>query len=111
MSQTTLSLPWVLQQLVKLRAQRPELVDTAITRLMQQDQELRSSVVLSAYQEGQINLGKAAELLGVHELDLRERFIQLGVPLRIGPATLAEAQAEVDALASWFEDEAPDVAS
>jgi hypothetical protein len=73
---------------------------------MQQSQELRWSVVLSAYQEGQLNLGKAAELLDVHELELRERFIQLGLLLRIGPATLAEAQAEVGALASWFDDEA-----
>jgi hypothetical protein len=40
----------------------------------------------------------------MHELELRERFIKLGIPLRIGPADLAEAQAETDAIRSWFAD-------
>jgi hypothetical protein len=34
----------------------------------------------------------------MHELELRERFIKLGIPLRIGPADVAEAQAEADAI-------------
>jgi len=80
-----------LEQLVKLYDQRPELVNRAITRLIQDDQELGWSLVVSAYRDGQINLGKAAELLNMHELELRDRFIQLGVPLRVGPADLAEA--------------------
>lgn len=111
MSQTMLSFPWVLQQLVKLRHQRPELVDTAISRLIEDDPELRWSLILNAYRDRQINLGKAAELLGMHELDLRARFIQLGVPLRIGPSNLAEAQAEVDAIEAWFDAEATDATS
>lgn len=110
MSHTILSFPWVLQQLVKLRHQRPELVDTAISRLIQDDQELRWSLILNAYRDQQINLGKAAELLGMHELELRDRFIQLGVPLRIGPSDLAEAQAEVNAIEAWFDVEAADAA-
>ena len=92
-----------LEQLVKLYDQRPELVNRAITRLIQDDQEIGWSLVVGAYRDGQINLGKAAELLNMHELELRDRFIQLGVPLRVGPANLAEAQAEVDALDAWFD--------
>jgi hypothetical protein len=43
----------------------------------------------------------------VSELKLRQRFIKLGVPLRIGPADLAEARAEVEAVRAWLaEDEA-----
>jgi len=80
-----------LEQLVKLYDQRPELVNRAITRLIQDDQELGWSLVVGVYRDGQINLGKAAELLNMHELELRDRFIQLGVPLRVGPADLAEA--------------------
>lgn len=41
------------------------------------------------------NLGKAAELLGLHELELWERFLELGIPLRVGSADLAEARAEI----------------
>jgi len=103
MPQAIPSFSWVLQQLVKLRQQRPELVDGAISRLIQDDQELRWSLVLNAYRDHQINLGKAAELLGMQELELRDRFIQLGIPLRLGPSELAEAQAEVDAIETWFD--------
>jgi predicted HTH domain antitoxin len=111
MAHTTLSFPWVLQQLIKLRHQRPELVDTAISRLIEDDQELRWSLILNAYNDGHINLGKAAELMDLHELELRDRFIELGVPLRIGPADLSEAQAEVDALDAWFTAEEADTTS
>jgi prevent-host-death family protein len=55
---------------------------------------------LRAYLATEINLGKAAELLGLHRLDLQARFHRLGVPLRIGPATLDEAWAEIEAARS-----------
>ena len=103
MSQAAFAFPWVLQQLARLRRQRPELVDSAIARLIEDDQELRWSLVLSAYRDGQINLGKAAELLGTHELELRDRFIELGVPLRVGPADLEQVEAEIDAIEAWFD--------
>jgi hypothetical protein len=57
---------------------------------------------VGAYQAQEINLGKAAELLRLHELELRDRFIALGIPIRIGPDDLAEAQAEVTALRTWL---------
>jgi predicted HTH domain antitoxin len=64
--------------------------------------EIHWSAVVGAYQDKQINLGKAAELLHITELELRDRFIELGIPLRIGPADLAEARAEVEAMRAWF---------
>ena len=95
---------WEFGQLARLARQQPELVNRAVRRLLDEDADLRWAVVISAYLDHEINLGKAAELLGVHELELRERFIKLGIPLRIGPADVAEAQAEVDAIRSWFAD-------
>ncbi|MGD2049342.1 MAG: UPF0175 family protein [Chloroflexota bacterium] len=68
---------------------------------MRSNPELNWSLVLNAYLDEEINLGKAAELLEIHELELRERFIELGIPLRLGPADLLEAQAEIEALASF----------
>jgi len=38
----------------------------------------------------------------MHELELRNRFVALGIPLRIGPADKFEAHAEIQALNSWF---------
>lgn len=98
------SFAWEVEQLAKLSRQHPEMVSRAIQRLFDEDAELRWAVVVSAYMDHEINLGKAAELLGMHELELRERFIHLGIPLRIGPADVAEAQAEADAIRDWVAD-------
>ena len=95
---------WEIDQLFKLRDQQPGLMEEAVRRLMQEDEAIRWSVVVGAYQDEQINLGKAAELLDLPELELRQRFIELGVPLRIGPSDLAEARAEVEAVRAWFAD-------
>jgi predicted HTH domain antitoxin len=95
---------WEVEQLAKLSRQHPEMVSRAMQRLFEEDAELRWAVVVSAYMDHEINLGKAAELLGMHELELRERFTRLGIPLRIGPADVAEAQAEADAIRDWVAD-------
>lgn len=52
---------------------------------------------LHAYLADEISLGKAADLLGLSRFELQDRFLRLGVPLHLGPATLEEARAEVDA--------------
>lgn len=62
------------------------------------DPSAPESNILARYLDNQISLGKAAELLGLSRFDLIERFQRLGIDLHFGPATLAEAQAEVDAL-------------
>jgi predicted HTH domain antitoxin len=49
----------------------------------------------------EISLARAAELLGMHPLDLRAQFIDKGVPLLLGPEDEADAQAEIDAMRSW----------
>ena len=100
---------WEIDQLFKLLKRQPDLLQPVVQRLVQENADIRWSVVLGAYQDEQINLGKAAEMLGLTELELRERFVDLGVALRLGPADLAEARAEVDAVRSWFSaDEAVD---
>lgn len=93
---------WAFEQLIRLSQRRPELVGKVLHRLLAEDPELRWSLVVGAYLDRRINLGKAAELLDMHELELRDRFLELGIPLRIGPADLAEARAEVEAVRNWF---------
>jgi predicted HTH domain antitoxin len=95
------------EQLLKLLERQPELIEPALRRLVRENDQIRWLVVVGAYQDRQINLGKAAELLGMTELELRDRFIELGIPLRIGPADLTEARAEVEAMRAWF-DHTPD---
>jgi predicted HTH domain antitoxin len=52
---------------------------------------------LGAYLVDEISLGKTAELLNLSWFELRDSFFKLGIPLRLGPATLEEARAEVAA--------------
>lgn len=56
-----------------------------------------TSRVIAAYLSDAISLAKAAEELGISRFDLMERFERLGIALRLGPASLQEAQAEVEA--------------
>jgi len=99
------SADWTFAHLSKLHKQQPKLVDTAVQGMIESNPDLAWSLVISAYLDEEINLGKAAEMLGLHELELRDHFIELGIPLRIGPADKAEALAEVQALSSWFSHE------
>lgn len=56
------------------------------------------NLVIGAYLDGLISLGRGAELLDLLSFDLRQRFVRLGLLLQLGPATIDEARAEVDAL-------------
>ena len=105
-AQVTFLQEWEMDHLFKLRERQPDLIEPALRRLVDEDDQVRWSVVIGAYQDRQINLGKAAELLGLSELELRDRFIELGIPLRIGPADLAAARAEIEAIRAWFDDTA-----
>jgi predicted HTH domain antitoxin len=99
---------WEIEQVFKLRERQPELMAQVIRRLVEEDEDIRWSVVIGAYRDEQINLGKAAELLNLPEIELRQRFIELGIPLRVGPADLAEARAEVEAVRAWLTEETPE---
>ncbi len=92
---------WTYSQLIKVRQYRPELVDQFVEELLNRQTELRWLVVVGAYVDEEINLGKAAELLGMHRLDLQEQFREQGIPLRLGVETIEEAQAEMAAIHQW----------
>lgn len=92
---------WALAELVKLQQKQPDLVQAALEKTLREDSALHWSLVVNAYLDEVISLGKAAELLGLHRLELQERFTELGIPLRTGPATIEEARAEVAALRKW----------
>lgn len=58
---------------------------------------LAETGVIRDYLEERINLGKAAELLQLSRFELEESFLRLGIPLRRGARSLADAQAEIAA--------------
>ena len=101
MSFTVMAENWPLEQLIKLQRSQPSLVQRALQHLLDEDEELRWSVVINAYLDEEISLARAASLLGLHPLELRERFVEKGIPLHLGPTDKADAQAEVDAIRAW----------
>jgi hypothetical protein len=76
------------------------LAQCAIDEKEQEDPSDQDAQALRAYLASEISLGKTADLLGLNRFELQERFLRLNVPLRIGPATLEEAQAEIAAALS-----------
>jgi predicted HTH domain antitoxin len=74
------------------------LVDYALraaNTMQAQAADVDVSAVMRRYLDEQISLAKAAELLGVSRYELMEHFERLGIPLRVGPETLGEAQDEI----------------
>jgi prevent-host-death family protein len=55
------------------------------------------SQVVTAYLDQRISLSKMAELLNLSRFDLMARFERLGIPLRLGSATIDEAREEIEA--------------
>lgn len=93
---------WLIEDLPRLYREQPDLMQPLLRHLLAESDDLRWTLVLRAYQDQRINLGKAAELLGMHELELKERFLLLGIPIRLGATDIAEAQAEVEAIRAWY---------
>jgi len=74
-----------------------EAVATAVSQV-QEDTQVAWDLVIAAYLDGHISLGRAADLLHLNRFDLTIRFNRLGLPLRVGPASAEEALAEAEAL-------------
>jgi len=85
---------WQLKQLERLYEIEPDTVDNAIAELLNKEPRLREKLIVGAYVDREINLGKAAELLGIHPVKLREQLLSKGIPVRIGVETIEEIIAE-----------------
>jgi predicted HTH domain antitoxin len=93
---------WEIEELCKLGKIQPEILEVALEELWQRKPALYKSVVINAYLDEKINLGKAAELLGLHRLELQKELIEKGVPIR--GLSKEEVIAEVEAIKAWRKD-------
>ena len=100
----------ILRAVMRYHTNRPKIDSDAglleATLQRGQDVQARYDQVMAHYLAGSISLGRAAELLGTSWLDLRTRCLRLDVPLPAAPATLAEAQADLEMAARWNASEA-----
>ncbi|MDI6791442.1 MAG: UPF0175 family protein [bacterium] len=94
---------WKVQQLVKVGLYPSEgvVIDNALRALFQLEPEAKEKVIINAYDDGDISLGKAAELLGVCQEEAKEILHRSGFELQLGPSTIKEAKMEVEALGDF----------
>jgi len=90
---------WEVDELHKLSKIQPEIVEPALKELWQRNPTLYKSVVINAYLDSKINLGKAAELLDMHRLELEQELRGKGIPIR--SISKEDIVAEVEALQEW----------
>ena len=90
---------WEVEELHKLSKIQPDIVDGALKELWQRNPDLYKSVVISAYLDEKINLGKAAELIGIDRLELQKELRIKGIPLRL--LSKEDVLAEAEALKQW----------
>jgi len=90
---------WEIEELCKLVKIQPEILEAAFKELWQRNPALYKSVIINAYLDEKINLGKAAELLGVHRLELQNELREKGVPIR--GLSKEDVIAEVEAIRAW----------
>lgn len=85
---------WQLKQLERLHEVDPDVVDMMMMKFLEQESALKKKLVIGAYLDGDINFGKAAELLHIHPVALRKQFLAQGIPVRIGVESKEEIVAE-----------------
>ena len=94
---------WQIRQLEKISEIDPDRFDLVLKKLFEDDVDLQEEIVVGAYLDGDINFGKAAELLKIDPMALRRRFLDQGIPVRIGLEHLEDLQAEIRAAEQLFD--------
>lgn len=87
----------------RLYASEEAVIQDALRLLLRERSDLRIGLAVYRYEQEAISLAKAAALAGVSWPQMREILIERGVQPRLGPETLEEARAEVQALRKDFE--------
>jgi len=76
-----------------------EVVVDALRHLLHAHPEYRIALAVHRYQmDEEVSLGKAAQLAGVSQEEVKEILADRGVSLRLGPASIEEAKEEVATL-------------
>jgi len=83
---------WEIKQLVRagLYPDEQAALRSALRALFQAQPAIKTKMVVSAYEAGEISLGKAAELLGVCQEEMKEILREVGAEIHLGPRTAEE---------------------
>lgn len=86
----------------RLYSDEEAVIQDALRHLLRARPYLRVQLAIHRYQTEELSLAKAAHLAGVSWAQMREILMESGIPPRLGPETLNEAQAEVAVLRDYF---------
>ena len=91
------SIEWEVNQLVKARLFTDEqsVLRSAMRSLFEAKPELRRKMVVAAYTNGDISLGKAAQMLGVSQEEMKYIIRETGGQIHLGPLTVDELKQDV----------------
>jgi len=83
---------WEIKQLVKsgLYPDERAALRSALRALFQLNPQTRLRMIVSAYEAGDISLGKAAEMLGVSQEEMKDILREEGAEIHLGPQTIEE---------------------
>jgi len=83
---------WEIQQLVKAGVYPDEraALRGALRALFQARPDVKTKMIISAYEAGDISLGKAAQLLGISQEEMKDILREAGVTIHLGPQTVEE---------------------
>ena len=84
---------------------RDAVIRDALRHLLRARPDLRVRMAVHRYETEDISLAAAASTAGVSWDQMRDILTELGIPARLGSATLDEARAEVRALREHLEPE------
>lgn len=90
---------WVIEELQKISEIKPETIGNILEDIKNRSPEIFKSLVISAYVDGKISIGKAAEMLDVTRIELQKDFRNKGIPIRV--VSEEDVIAEVEAIRSW----------
>ena len=90
---------WAVEELIKLSEIQPEMVESALEQIWKVKPYIFKSVVIGAYLDEKISLGKAAELLEITRIELQRDMEGRGIPIRA--LSNRDVIAEVEALKKW----------
>ena len=86
----TNTIDWEVNQLVKSRLFPDEkaVLRSALRALFQAQPEMRRRMITSAYSRGEISLGKAAEVMGCSQEEMKDILREEGVNIHLGPESV-----------------------
>jgi len=87
----------------RLYENEEQVIQDALRHLLSDRPDLRVSVAVHRYRtDGELSLNQAAAIAGVSLERMKEILERYDVPLRLGPASIEEAKAEMAALEEWL---------